>query len=133
MTECWLEKHYQIKHDKIPELYLKQYYTVGKLFHGRKICAWCFLKLQDFAKPVLTDADAYNMEVWKNRNPEYVKIIDDIGMDTLRFELTKQILEHPYEPQKIETALKTELVGEYEDSKAGNPLPPPKEPKITVD
>jgi hypothetical protein len=132
VSECYLEAKYGIKHDNIPELYLKQYYMVGKLFPHKKICSYCLIKLQDASKQVVGMGDDYTlMEIWKRRNPEYVRVAEEIGVDFLRTELARNIFELPYEPRTTETDLPVEW-GEV-GKRVGNPPETPKKPIVIVD
>ena len=131
-SECWLEEHYNVNHDEIPEVYLKQYYFIGKLFPHKKVCSWCLIKLQDAAKQVVGIGDDYAlMELWKERNPDYVRVAEEVGIDLLRTELKRNVSEIPYEAKLVETGLPIEWgeVGEQ----VGNPPETPKKPSVTVD
>ncbi|MCP8323125.1 MAG: hypothetical protein L6N96_02970 [Candidatus Methylarchaceae archaeon HK02M2] len=130
ISECYLEEKYGIHHDRVPKRYLNQYYMIGNLFPHKKICSWCIIKLQDIAKPILTDADTYDMEIWKQRNPGYVKVAKDVGMDLLRTELKRNLFEQPYEPKITETGIPVEF-GEPGE-RVGNPPETPKKPNVIV-
>ena len=111
VSKCYLET-LGVDHSQIPPLYLKQMFFVGKLFPHNYVCAWCLLKLQDAAKALdtdlaikqqFTDVEAQNSDQWRVKNPAYVKIINEIGIDVLKTELKRNISEVPFEPEVTET------------------------------
>jgi hypothetical protein len=116
LSECYLEEKYGIDHSKFPEMALHQYYFVGALFPHRRICAACVNKLKDAARIAdleLRTQQAYkdveieltDIKNWRGRNPEYAAAIDDFGWENLRFEITKQLFEIPFEPKEVEANL----------------------------
>jgi len=143
MSECYLERTYSIDHTKIPELYTRQYYSIGKLFPHQKICSYCLIKLEDAIKVLdiqlamkqhFVNVDLGDPEVWRKRNPAYAKVVDDVGVATLKFELTKNLFEHPYEAKLTETMDRPlRIVADDGETRSMVPDESPKRPKVTVD
>lgn len=111
MSECYLETK-GIDHSKIPELYLRQFYFVAKLFPHKKICSWCLNKLQDGVgaldidialRQQFVNVDTPNADQWKIRNPQYAKLISKLGVEFVKTELKRNIFEIPFEARIVET------------------------------
>ena len=54
---CYIEKHYKVNHSKATERQQSTFATVGKLFEGQPICAWCIQRLA-----VVADAYGYSQQ-----------------------------------------------------------------------
>lgn len=137
---CYLEESYGIDHSKVSEKFKKQQYAVGKLFPHQTICAWCLIKLQDAVKILDVEVQAkqafkdislspMDAETWKACNQDYAKVVEDVGLDTLRFELTKQIAELPFDAEIVETGMPSTITSD--DGGAGQ-KPKPKN-EIVID
>lgn len=132
ISECFIEKEFGIDHSKVSELALRQYYFVGKLFPHQKICAHCLIKLQEGSKKLLGWGDDYElMLLWNERNPEFAKLIEDLGADLIRTELGRNLCELPYEQDTYEMKMPIEW-GESGE-RVGNPPEQPKKPRVVVE
>jgi len=115
--KCYLENRCEESHKKATsKMYTQKFYRVGRLFGGRAVCLWCLFHLQDLVKPVLTENDARELEGLKKRFPEYWKIIQEEGEDTVRHELKMQWLEAepsslPTRPEQLYPKLKVTVDG----------------------
>ena len=97
--KCYLESEYRVNHQNIEEKYRNKFVVVGKLFKGNYICSWCYLKLVDGTSLELTNNDTIAKNQWRQRFPQYAILIDTLGEDKVKFELSKQILEIPTDPE----------------------------------
>lgn len=121
ISECYCEKKYGVDHSQIPELYLRQYYVAGKLFNSMQICSYCILKLMsyvgvelqarntlptatDYYVTTISNIDTQARDAWRAKNPQYAKLGDKVGIETLAFELNpnkRGFMEIPFEPKMI--------------------------------
>lgn len=44
-TKCYIETHYKIDHSMVGQRFRNTFATVGNLFEGKPICAWCVGRL----------------------------------------------------------------------------------------
>jgi hypothetical protein len=131
VSECYLEKEYGIDHSKVNELALRQLYFVGKLFPHRQICAHCLMNLIEGSKRIVGLGQDYELrELWKQRNPQYAKLIEQLGEDIVWTEVNRNITELPYEPKTYNTGIPVEY-GEPGE-RVGNPKTS-KKPTVTVE
>ena len=57
MIRCYIENHYKVNHSKATEMQRNTFATVGNLFDGQPICAWCIQRLS-----VVADAYGYSQK-----------------------------------------------------------------------
>ena len=91
--ECCLLKKCANEHKEAPPKYTYKLYRVGKLLGGQALCVWCLLHIQDLVKPIINDGDHYKLEQLKQKFPNYWNVIQEEGIDNVRFELGMQWLE----------------------------------------
>jgi len=102
--ECCLAKSCKAEHDLCNDKkYTEKLYRIGKLFGGDCLCLWCAFHLQDLIKPTLTEYDVEAMENLKKKFAGYWKLIEEEGIDKVRFELGMQWLEA--EPDNVPSKL----------------------------
>jgi hypothetical protein len=91
-VNCDLWNECKEEHVKAPDKYSKLY-VVGNLFEGKRLCLWCLLHLEDLSKKPLTDNDVAELQMKRQRFPNYAKVIDRIGRNKIEFELKNQWFE----------------------------------------
>ena len=113
MSKCYLWNKCKQEHEKANPMFTEKLYFVGKLFKS-PICVHCVLRLSRLAESTPTDNSVMEMEAYKAKHPEYAAVLDEIGIDTLRFELKKSIVEAnpdntPTRPEQVEDYPKLEV------------------------
>ena len=53
--KCYIEDHYKINHSQVSDLARTTFATVGNLFEGKHVCAWCITRLS-----LVADAYGYS-------------------------------------------------------------------------
>jgi hypothetical protein len=101
MQKCCLSEKAKNTHIHAPEAYISATYRVGRLVGGRPICLWCLLHLQDLVRPAFTESDVYHQKELIKRFPELWDLVQEIGIDVVRRELTMQWIE--CEPSQLPT------------------------------
>jgi len=89
-TGCYL--YGTVDHASVPDKYLPLV-VAGRLFDARPLCGWCYLHLRDMCKPILTDADFFELQRRRERYPQYARIADQLT-DVAKVELLhRQVIE----------------------------------------
>jgi hypothetical protein len=90
---CFLEKSCKAEHMNAPTKVREKLVRIGTLFGGQAVCMWCGSHLEMMVKPPLVELDRENLETLRKRFPNWAKVIDETGIETVRHELGCQWLE----------------------------------------
>lgn len=118
MTKCCLWDRCKEEHKKANTKFTDKLFFVGRLFK-LPICGHCIIRLSQLTEPTPTDTSVIEMEAFKANHPEYASVVNELGIDKVRFELACSMVEAnpdglPMRPEQVENY-------------------PPVKPKITVD
>ena len=117
--KCYLYDKCKTEHEKANPLVTGQLYFVGKLFKA-PICGHCVIRFQQLIEPTPTDGSVIEMQKFRQQHPEYAAVVDELGLDKVRFELN---LRNIVEANPSSEPTHWSQVADY----------PPVKPKITVD
>jgi hypothetical protein len=127
VSDCYLEEHYKVPHDKIHKQYLSQYFMTA-LWPHQKICGFCILHLIDGSRLTLTDNDVESLKHWNKQHPFYAEVIAEMGVETVRLELKRKLFEIPQDKDEIKVESIT-LSKDFSGS-CGSGKPPKNEVRV---
>jgi hypothetical protein len=93
--KCCLEKRCKKEHLIAPEKLTRKLVRIGTLFGGQGVCMWCSTHLEMMTRPQAMDSE---IESLRKKYPGWAKVIDEVGIDKMRFELRCQWLEVEPDP-----------------------------------
>ena len=105
MKRCYLWNRCKKEHEQADKRFTSKLFFVGKLFE-LPICAHCILRLSRLTETTPTDLSANEMEAFKAKHPEYAELVDEIGIEKIRFELNCKMREAnpdglPIRPEQV--------------------------------
>ena len=117
MAKCYLWNRCKEEHEKADKKFTSKLYFVGKLFQ-EPICAHCVLRLERLTSATPTDLSVNEMEAFKANHPEYAALVDELGLDKIRFELTSYLEEAnpdglPTRPEQVENYPRVEQAPQW--------------------
>ena len=106
MAKCYLFNRMKHEHEQADKRFTSKLFFVGKLF-PLPICAHCILRLERLTETTPTDLSVNQMEAFKAKHPEYAALVDEIGIERIRFELNCKMREAnpdglPTRPEQVE-------------------------------
>lgn len=117
--KCCIEDHYKVNHSKVNEKLRNTFATVGNLFEGKPVCAWCISRLALVADAYgysqrgnirgnVTNVDAkVSLEELINKSPLKV-VFEDYDLAEIKFNIDRNLFE--LEPQTaIQPPIQTEI------------------------
>lgn len=105
MKRCYLWNRCRREHEQADKRFTSKLFFVGKLF-PLPICAHCILRLERLTSATPTDLSVNEMEAFKTEHPEYAALIDELGLERIRFELGSNMAEAspdglPVRPEQV--------------------------------
>jgi hypothetical protein len=106
MAKCYLFSRIKHEHEQADKRFTSKLYFVGKLFQ-EPICAHCIMRLSRLTEPTPTDLSVNEMDSFKAEHPEYAALVNEIGIERLRFELSCKMRDAnpdglPTRPEQVE-------------------------------
>ena len=106
MAKCYLWNRIKKEHEKADKKFTDKLFFVGRLFK-LPICAHCIIRLQQLTAATPTDLSVNEMEDFKAKHPEYAALVDELGIEKVRFELSCRMREAnpdglPVRPEQVE-------------------------------
>jgi hypothetical protein len=106
--ECFIEKHYKIDHEGVPEKLRTKFVTIGKLFEGKPICVWCLTRLAlvadfyGYSQQRSLRGNAINVDARVSqedliKSSPLKKVFEDIDVADLKYQIDRHLFE--LEPQ----------------------------------
>jgi hypothetical protein len=105
MTKCYLWNKCKKEHETANRKFTDKLFFVGRLFE-HPICGHCILRLSRLTEPTPTDLSVNEMEAFKVKHPEYAALVNELGIDKIRFELRCKMTEAnpnglPVRPEQV--------------------------------
>ena len=117
--KCYIEDHYKIDHSKVNEKHRNTFATLGNLFEGKPVCAWCVSRLALVADAYgysqrgnirgnITNVDAkVSLEELINKSP-LKAVFEDYDLADIKYNLDCNLFE--LTPQKaIQPPIQSEM------------------------
>jgi hypothetical protein len=106
MKRCFLWDKCKTEHEQADKRFTDKLFFVGKLF-PLPICAHCIMRLSRLTEATPTDLSVNEMEAFKAEHPEYAALVEELGVDKVRFELDCNMAEAnpsglPVRPEQVE-------------------------------
>jgi len=86
MKRCYLWNKCKKEHEQADRRFTDKLFFVGRLFK-LPICGHCVIRLCQLSAPTPIDLSVTEMEDFKAKHPEYASLVDELGIDKVRFEL----------------------------------------------
>ena len=86
MTRCFLWNKIKHEHETADKRFTNKLFFVGKLFE-LPICAHCVMRLSQLTESTPTHLSVNEMEAFKAEHPEYAALVEELGIERIRFEL----------------------------------------------
>lgn len=108
--ECYIEKYYKIDHSGVPEKLRSKFVTVGRLFNGEPICAYCLTRLAivadtyGYSQQRAVRGNAINVDARVSqedlmKSSPLKRVFDDVDVADLKYQLDHHLFE--LEPQTV--------------------------------
>ena len=117
--KCYIEGHYKVDHSKASELARTTFATLGNLFEGKPVCAWCVSRLALVADAYgysqrgnirgnITNVDAkVSLEELINKSP-LKPVFEDYNLTDIKYNLDRNLFE--LEPKTaIQPSIQSEI------------------------
>jgi len=106
MEKCYLWNRCKEEHEKADRKFTDKLFFVGRLFE-LPICGHCVIRLSQITAPTPTDLSVTEMEAFRANHPEYASLVNELGIDKVRFELSCKMREAnpdglPMRPEQVE-------------------------------
>jgi len=117
--KCYIEDHYKIEHSQVNGKHRNTFATLGNLFEGKPVCAWCITRLALVAdaygysqrgsiRGSVTNVDAkVSLEELIDKSP-LKPLFEDYDLAEIKFNLDRNLFE--LEPQTaIQPPIQSEI------------------------
>ena len=92
MKRCYLWNKCRKEHEQGDKRFTDKLFFVGKLFQ-EPICAHCIMRLSRLTETTPTHLSVNQLEAFKAAHPEYAALLEELGLDRVRFELSCKMRE----------------------------------------
>ncbi len=102
--ECYIEKKYRVDHSNVPEKLREKFVTLGSLFEGKPICAYCLTRLAivadvyGYSQQRAVRGNAINVDARVSQEDlikisPLKKVFEDIDIADLKYQLDHHLFE----------------------------------------